>query len=419
MKYHLQLGLILTMFFLAACKKESSSKSDSVAIYTVGKSQDTIGATISIAGQNFDVIAANNVVDFNKVSTTATKVTLDPSGNAIGIDVKIPPGATTGIIKVTAKNQTVAFPDTFYIVRNKYVWTKLNAFPGGARSYAVAFTVNGNSYVGTGMNYSATSGFTGYNDLWEYNSPNDTWTKRGNVPSLYGDYRANGFSFVIGNNAYVGGGISATKSIGGEDVNKYDPATDTWTVENGVTGANRFDISFAGTYQNKGLIFSLSSGNPKFYKFDPIANAVTPTPYLLGIDAGLLYSWCVSLPNQIVGGGEFDMDIIDPNSIDGRTILHPNYAIEGEFVPNGSSVFRTGIYYNNSIYMSFGDEGNLARFDLNEKLWFSVSKQKLGVGQGAVWFMVGSKIYAVGGSNGFFYPATDNVWMIDLDQYIR
>lgn len=420
MKYYLQVVLSLLSVFFAACKKEASSTRSSIGIYSITKSQDTIGATISIYGANFDPDTANNIVTFNQVTTKASKVTLDASGNSSKIDVKIPQGATTGILKVTAKNQTAAFRDTFYIVRNRYVWTRLNPFPGGPRSYAVTFTVDGNSYVGTGMNFSAIYGFTGYNDLWVYNPSNDIWTKKGDVPPLGSDFRANGFSFVIGNNAYVGGGISATKSIGGRDVNKYDPVADKWTAQNGASGSNRFDICFAGTYQNKGVIFSLSAGNPKLYEFDPSTNTLVACPYLLGTDAGgLTYSWCVSLPSQIVGAADFSMDIIYPSSLSDRTILAPDFITEGEFVPKGDNVFRHGIYYNNSIYMSFGDEGNLARFDMKNKLWYSVAKQKLGVGQGAVWFNIGTKIYAIGGSNGFFYPATDNVWMIDLDRYIR
>ena len=78
-------------------------------------------------------------------------------------------------------------------------WTKLNDFPGSARLYAAAFTVNGAAYLGLG--------WTGVykSDIWQYNESADTWTQMGDFPT---PGRAWVSSFVIGNKAYVGNGIS-------------------------------------------------------------------------------------------------------------------------------------------------------------------------------------------------------------------
>ncbi len=124
---------------------------------------------------------------------------------------------------------------------------RLNDFPGPARAGSFYFSVGSHGYVGTGINYG-----TLFSDFWEYDSSNDTWTKKADYPGG----AAVGASAIVHNDiAYV---------IEGKDVYSFDPSTDQWTKKatfpgnaracgvaindaNGIyygTGAASFDIDW-------------------------------------------------------------------------------------------------------------------------------------------------------------------------------
>lgn len=392
---------------LTGCKKNTNTTKPAISISHLSVNKDTIGVIISIFGQNFDKAAANNTVTFNQTATIASKVYTDQSGNTNQLDVIVPIGATTGIVSVSADNQVAKLLDTFYVLKKNYEWVQLKAFPGGPRMYSTSFTVNGNSYVGTGMLNTVTD----YSDLWEYNQANDSWAQKAGVPVINGTSVRNAFSFTIGNYAYVGGGISSL-SYGEKDVNKYDPVADKWTNVATVGGSNSFDDSFAGTYQNKGYIFSLSAGNNQVYQYDPVTNLVTST------QVGNGNTWCLTTPTQLIAGGGNEVFALAPPG-SGFTILRAGGGYVGEFVPTGTNVFTQAVYYNNGMYMSYGDLGKLVRLDLTSNTWSSITQQTLGISEGAVCFIIGTKIYAVGGGSGFFSTSSANVWVVDLSPYLR
>ncbi|QKG51981.1 Kelch repeat-containing protein [Hymenobacter sp. BRD67] len=160
-------------------------------------------------------------------------------------------------------------------------WTPLtNGFPGNKRMGALAFTINGQMYVGTGTNNNQ------YNtDFWAYNpAGGGTWTQKrylANISTSTDSYdysavaRAYASSFVIGNLGYVTvGSNSAVKT----DCYAYDPTMDTWTATNpffyttgGGAGRNSA-VSFSiGNYGYVGTGASGSSRFDDFWQFDPSA----------------------------------------------------------------------------------------------------------------------------------------------------
>lgn len=82
------------------------------------------------------------------------------------------------------------------------VWTAIAPLPAAAeaRYGAVAFTLNGKAYVGLG----ATKTQKTLKDFWEYNPSSNTWTS---ISAPLKNKRVNAFAFVVGNKAYVGGGM--------------------------------------------------------------------------------------------------------------------------------------------------------------------------------------------------------------------
>ncbi|MEO0341009.1 MAG: kelch repeat-containing protein, partial [Bacteroidota bacterium] len=77
-------------------------------------------------------------------------------------------------------------------------WNQKANFIGSA--VGVGFVLDGKGYVGTGWSQSDRKYHT---DFWAYDPANDIWKKTSSFP---GAGRSGAFSFVIGSNAYVGGG---------------------------------------------------------------------------------------------------------------------------------------------------------------------------------------------------------------------
>ena len=159
-------------------------------------------------------------------------------------------------------------------------WSALaSGFPGDKRIGALAFVINGQMYVGTGINNNL------YNtDFWSYNPAGNKWTQLRYLANISNstesyDYsavaRAYASSFVVGNLGYVTvGSNSAVRA----DCQAYDPTTDTWTATNPFTftgggGAGRNSaVSFGiGNYGYVGTGYNGSQRFDDFYKFDPSA----------------------------------------------------------------------------------------------------------------------------------------------------
>lgn len=106
-------------------------------------------------------------------------------------------------------------------------WTKLNDLPNpaiGGIYGSCSFSVNGKGYLVCGNHSNGTS--TGdVNFVYEYNPAGDSWTPKNNFP---GAARTFGFSFVLGNTAYVGGGAT-NATVTHKDFYQYDAALDKWT----------------------------------------------------------------------------------------------------------------------------------------------------------------------------------------------
>lgn len=98
-------------------------------------------------------------------------------------------------------------------------WLQMADFTGDARQYAVAFTLNNLIYVGTGVgngNY--------YNDLWAYSPENDSWTQKTSLPAAA---RSSCAVFTIGDFAYLCGGFFGLTDHS-DEAWKYSSLDDSW-----------------------------------------------------------------------------------------------------------------------------------------------------------------------------------------------
>lgn len=109
---------------------------------------------------------------------------------------------------------------SFYKYNLQYGWDKIADFPGKARHEAVAFSINGKGYVGTGVDIDGNR----LKDFYEYDPSTNTWKE---APEFIGSARQGAVAFSINNIGYVGTGYGI---LLGEDHNSL---SDFFKFENG------------------------------------------------------------------------------------------------------------------------------------------------------------------------------------------
>ncbi|MGE0930272.1 IPT/TIG domain-containing protein [Peijinzhouia sedimentorum] len=241
---------------------------------------------ITIYGKNFNPIKESNSVLINGLDASVVEAHNDflkvelpnfliPSYNVtmkenVNIEVKIAEQTTTSIEKLSI------YWDSFY--------TQKNDFPGMARHNAVAFSIDGYGYFGTGI-----KGFSQESevlkDFWKYDASSDQWEK---VKDFPGKARTMASAFTIGNNGYVGLGSEKPylNSIAFEtnhlnDFYSYNPSSNRWTEINPLPVIGRHSAS-SFSINSKGYIIGgyVGEGNPfgnfvttkQTWEYSPITN---------------------------------------------------------------------------------------------------------------------------------------------------
>lgn len=118
-------------------------------------------------------------------------------------------------------------------------WTQKKDFPGGARQTSFGFALGNNGYVGGGM-----SGYTTtFNDMWKYDAVADTWMTAPAYPSQFPAWTT---AFTVGNNAYVGTGVyfGTSSLVGTDSFKKYKGPVTT------STGVNEMNTGHFTLYPN-------------------------------------------------------------------------------------------------------------------------------------------------------------------------
>lgn len=128
-------------------------------------------------------------------------------------------------------------------------WFEKRGFPGQLREGAVLFVIGDNAYFGGGKRTSTT---VRLNDFWKYDSKNDAWSRIADFP---GDGRIKATSFVYNNKAYVGlGSLGTSSTTKFNDIWEYDPEINEWklfttypgTSENGIISIVLNDKLYVG-----------------------------------------------------------------------------------------------------------------------------------------------------------------------------
>jgi N-acetylneuraminic acid mutarotase len=253
-------------------------------------------------------------------------------------------------------------------------WMQMQDFPGPPRSNAVAFSLDGNGYVGTG-----TDGVSLFDDFYEYDPVANQWTEKAEFP---GGVRYDAVGFALQGKGYIGTGYSSSWL---NDFYQYDPTTDSWARTPGTSGnfsKRRGAVAFVYKNQAYVLTGSNSGGMARdFWAFDPSESA--PWKQLHDI----------TNTNQ----GNFD---------DGYTDIEREYA----------SVFLNKESTGDKAYLVIGRNGTLVNttwaYDLNDDLWTRRSAYPRSGRFSGVAFTIGGKSFVGLGDTG------NSGTFDDLEQFV-
>ena len=257
-------------------------------------------------------------------------------------------------------------------------WTPIASFPDSGRLGAVAFVLDGEGYVGTGIseqqfgkpNY---AGGVYQNDFYKYNPDANTWTP---IPTMPGLPRAYGTAFVIDGEAYVGTG--RTDSIGilnsTSDFYKYNPLSNSWSSAGAIADYPYGPVEYVFSFVLEGEAY-LGNGQQKYMNNISLPLSYNPSAYRYNPS---LNQWSQIIDSP-VGFSE------DPVS----------FVIHGEgYISNGKTEFY--------------------KFNRADSMWTRFDDRPNSRGDQASSFVVNDEIYlglGIGGPQG--YRADFNTYIFD------
>jgi len=154
-------------------------------------------------------------------------------------------------------------------------WIKKANFSGLKRERAVAFSINGKGYVGTGVDTADVV----RKDFWEFDPIVNTWTQKAD---LVGVARRNAVGFSINDKGYIGTGMDNPEASLGStlsDFMEYDPVTNTWIAKANFPGSLGVGVYFATGFSadSKGYICCGKRGpndySKEFWEYKPVTDS--------------------------------------------------------------------------------------------------------------------------------------------------
>ena len=253
-------------------------------------------------------------------------------------------------------------------------WTNLPDFPIGI-SDGVTFTINDTVYVGTGR-LGMTTGNT--NAFYKFNPSNNTWTS---ISPLPGGGRRNAIAFSLAGYGYVGTGHGAVPK---SDFYKYNPSTNSWTQVSDFVDARSSAVAFS--WKGKGYVGTGLTGQYKndFYKYDPNLDSWEFVGYMDTIGR---YEACAFVLNEIpyiltgYGGGQrlksmfslrkkqqtfingSDISILSPGRLSIGTTVHNGYLQIANTADNRKIILNE-VVNDNTQYDGFGTNTNELRYNV-------------------------------------------------------
>ncbi len=348
------------------------------------------GNTITLSGNNFSPIAANNKVTIGGLEATVANASINE------LLVKVPL-QNTGYFTSRNSNITVQFAgekqeytgtllinDNWFRLKNSPL--SINE-PGISLGYTLA-----NCIVSDGKAY---IGLNDKSEFWQYDPQYDKWTRLADFPGLR---RWTGSGFVVDNKIFFGTGHHNLQFL--KDWWEYDINNNSWQQKNDFpngerTGAVAYTfagIGYFGTGRNYGShsdgfndfwIYNLMDDNWSYitkYPFDDyvgtwIAIAITTTSNVF-----------IGLGN-VPFSGDYDSWMYKYNPSSGTWVRIANYPYAG------MNNFALGFYLNNRVYISTSYTNDFYYYDESTNRWVKLQTDILTDYKEGIAFSANGKAY--------------------------
>lgn len=288
-------------------------------------------------------------------------------------------------------------------------WQKKANAGNAKRNSAVAFSINGKAYAGTGL--SSSGGVLA--DFWEYDPGLDQWSKKASVPGA----RYGALAFSIGNYAYVvsGGGNGFPYA----DTWRYDPLNNSWTQMKAFPAEGRvFGIAFSAAgkgYVGLGLSVDGSKTYNDMWEYDPASDNWTQRSSYPGL--GRFGAIAFALNGKgYAGTGE------SASGAQLRDFWQYNPAsdswIQSSSFPGSPRAFAVGFALGSLGYIGTGESGHLNftndvfAYDPSQDSWQTVTNLPGVARFYAIAFSVGNSAYIACGADSAYsmVKAGNDVW---------
>jgi len=270
------------------------------------------------------------------------------------------------------------------------------SFDGGERERAVAFSIGGRGYTGTGVD----SANQVRKDFWEYDPGTNSWTQKADVPGLV---RRDAVGFAIGNRGYIGTGINTVISYLGtkqKDFYEYNPVTNSWTAKANYPGNNNHGIYYACAFatSTKGYICCGKAGASSYiaqtWEYNQATNTWTQKAAFPG---GIRYgatAFAIGDMGYVGCGADENMyrkDFYQFNTATGVWSQKTDFAGSNRFNAIGFSIGDRG-------YISLGTDGgyqkDLWQYTPSSDSWGQKADLPGGARRSAIAFTVDGYAYA-------------------------
>jgi len=233
-----------------------------------------------------------------------------------------------------------------------------------------------------------------------YNTTTETWTSRAVVP--HGDGRYNMSATAVGGKVYTFGGTNIVGNYNNNNVDEYDPSTNTWVANKATLPVN---ISGVALSVYNGKIYSFGGGfytahdwwADNVYQYDPVTNTVTPKASML-TKVGCAFAATVGDYIYVIGGvGGYDAS--DPLTVIQRYAPLTDSWTMTDYVLDWPGGVVGGGVIDDKIYVNVSDTTALYEYDPSTNLWTDYSPILAASSQPFV-AAVDNRLYVMGGNLG-------------------
>ncbi|MBN2424978.1 MAG: hypothetical protein JXR46_11600 [Calditrichaceae bacterium] len=296
-------------------------------------------------------------------------------------------------------------------------WIEFSDFEGVPRSDAVAFSIGGKGYIGTGYD-----GSDRLNDFWEFDPKINSWTKKADFP---GAPRNGAVGFATDTKGYIGTGYDGSNKL--NDFYEYDPATDSWTQIPDFGGSARYG-AVAFSLNNKGYVSTGYDGNSlkDLWEYDPVAQEWTKKLSLGGgkrrdavaftIDSKAYI--CTGVDNSTYENDLWEYDPASDTWARKRYITDISSDSYDDDYSGMTGTNKVAFTMNGKGYLATGGQSTTGitvwEYDPVNDLWVERTSLEASARMEAVGFTIEDMGFILTGRSGSYY--LDDIWGFEPDK---